>query len=615
MMRLNRHTMPVICMMLCLAGAGAPARDARILDLKELDDDGKTTRLRGTSLAIVDINSEIQISLDATVLQRRVTRLLGEDAVSDELIDRARALQDMSRKGLESIVPLTRALERWHDSGKGPDDVNALSEELDRSAAAKLGIMEMAETDRALHARLSAVYERVLRRRVSRAVLNRAFFEAAAEYAGQLRQTIDEALRKEGAYVQLGAWIVQDGQDRPLHLPGFDTYREGDFFVVDRWTLLPLNDSQKQQLKDLEKAAETINKEGMAALLKVEGLAHPAVADFLERAMDCLDRTETELASLKEAFATEAKSIRDLIDEARRRQQRYVSYVVSLKDKYGGASPAGFHSGVALLESTHADLVALQQRTQSIISEQARFLLDLRTRVEASAVTLSDSLIEAEKVLKECIDQLDDGVAHFAGQVSELLKGGLLSQEINTAVLEFGEEVLKLTLDKVPQSTELKLKWAGSRKAGDVVVLKLAAGSAKRQRKDLEERRLDLHRVLPHVQMTVGMIFSDPTGKTQVQNRFQAAPSYSILLKGFGDRGVMYNRLLTPGFGINVSALDFDKDDTPELGIAAVGSVFRDYFQVGYGYNINEDVGYWFFGLRLPLATFTLPRPESGPQP
>lgn len=615
MMRLDRRTLPVVWTTLWLAGAAALAGQGSVLTLTELDDDGKTTNLDGKPLAIVDINSEIKVRLNPTVLQTKVAQLLGEDAVSDELIDRATVLQDTSRKGLELIEPLTRALEKWAASPKEPDDVRALSEGLDKSADAKLGIIEIAEKDPALYARLNATYERVLRQRVSRAVLNRAFFETAAEYAGQLRHTIDESLQREGAYVQFGAWIVQDGQSRPLHLHGFDAYPESDFFVVDRWTLLPLNEQQKQQLKDLESAAQEINEDGMTALLKTGGLAQGAVADFLKRALDCLDKTETTLASLKEAVAEDAESILKLVDEARRDQRRYMSYVVSLRDKYASEPTAAFSSGAALLESTHADLVELQLRTKSFVSGQARFLRDLQAQVKASALNLSGALAEAEKALKECMDELEDGAAYFAGHVSELLKGGLFSQQINTAVLEFGQEVLRHTLDKVPQSTELNLKRTGMRKAGDVVVLKLAVGSAQRQRQILEDRRLDLHRVLPHIQMAIGMIFAEPAGSTLVQNRFQAAPAYSILLKGFGERGITYNRLLTPGFGVNVSALDFNKDDTLELGIAAVGSVFRDYFQLGYGYNINEDVAYWFFGLRLPLATFTLPRPESGPRP
>jgi hypothetical protein len=613
MMGLNHPTIAVICVSLAFAGVGVHAQESRVLTLEELDDDGKTTKLDRKPLAIVDINSEIKVRLDPGALQTAVAQLLGPDAVSDELINRARALQRTAQEGLEQIEPLSRALSVWAKSAKTPDDLAELSRALNESARPVLKVIDAAEDDPTLRARLNAALETVLG--APRAAQNRALFEAAAAYAGQLRQTIDETLQKEGAYVQLGAWIVQDGQDRPLHLRGFDAYPEGDFFVVDQWTLLPLNETQKQQLKDLEKAAKTINESGIEGLLKVEGITNGVVAEFLDRALDCVDKIEKAFLSLRGAVDAEAESISKLLDEARRNQQQYMIYLLSLKAKYDSESAKRFSSGAALLESTHADLVALQQRTKSFVSEQLGVLYKLQKEVKTSPMTVQEALDEAVDVVRACEQEVLERVANSAGHLSELLKGALFSQQINAAVLEFAEEVLKHTVDKVPQRTELKLKQTGMRKAGDVVVLKLAAGGAKRQREVLEERRLDLYRVLPHIGMSIGLIFADPTGTTGVQNRFQAAPSYSILLKGFGKRGVTYNRLLTPGLGLNVAALDFDKDDTPELGIAIVGSVLRDYLQLGYGYNVNEDVAYWFFGLRLPLATFTLPRPENLPPP
>ena len=614
MRKLNGHMTAVIGMIVLLAGAGALTAETPVLTLDELDDDGKTTPLGEKPLAIVDINSEIRIRLNLTALETKVAQLLGDYAVSNALIDRATVLQNTSRKGLELIEPLTQALARWAESAKDQNDVIMLSEELKKSAHPIGDIIGIAKDDPELRSRLNAALAAVSRG-APRAAQNRALFEAAADYAGQLRKTIDEALQKEGAYVQLGAWIVQDGQDRSLHLRGFDQYPEGDFFVVDRWTLLPLSEDQKQQLKDLEKAAKTINDKGVKGLLDINNAAHVAITDFMTQAQVCLDDIEKELVSLQAAVKEKAESLRTLVEEVEREQRRYKNYVVFLKDKYAGESAVSFSSGAALLESTHGDLIQFQQRTRSFVDSERRLINNLRANVVASAPELKEALgttlDRVEQIVQECKQKVLDAVAAFTGGFPAVVKGIHSAQEINTAVLEFGEEVLKLTLDKVPQSTELNLKRAGMRKAKDVVILKLAAGSAKRQRQILEERRLDLYRVLTHIEMSIGMIFADPTGTTGVQNRFQAGPSYSILFKGFGNREANYNRLLTPGFGLNVAALDFDKDDTPELGIAVVGSAFRDYLQVGYGYNVNEDVGYWFFGLRLPLPTFTLPSDQS----
>jgi hypothetical protein len=86
---------------------------------------------------------------------------------------------------------------------------------------------------------------------------------------------------------------------------------------------------------------------------------------------------------------------------------------------------------------------------------------------------------------------------------------------------------------------------------------------------------------------------------------FQVAPAYSLTLH-FGDRGLpLLDELLTPGFGISVSALDFDRDGTPELGLGGVVTLFHDVVQVGGGYNVFKNDGYFFFGLGIPLSGFS----------
>ena len=116
-----------------------------------------------------------------------------------------------------------------------------------------------------------------------------------------------------------------------------------------------------------------------------------------------------------------------------------------------------------------------------------------------------------------------------------------------------------------------------------------------------------MFRIQAHLETVVGLVFADPLGSSQVTNRFQAGPSYSVLLKHGSRRSILRNRLLLVGLGINVAALDFNHDDTPELEPGGVISFLGDYLQAGIGYNIPRDRGYWFFGLRLPLPTFTLP--------
>jgi hypothetical protein len=113
----------------------------------------------------------------------------------------------------------------------------------------------------------------------------------------------------------------------------------------------------------------------------------------------------------------------------------------------------------------------------------------------------------------------------------------------------------------------------------------------------METHQIILFHALTHVDTTVNLIFARNDGI------YQVAPSYSILLK-FGCRSsVLYNRLIDIGIGLNLAALDFNKDSTQELGAGVAVTAFRDYLQAGYGYNVNLNKYYWFFGLKLPMPT------------
>ena len=122
--------------------------------------------------------------------------------------------------------------------------------------------------------------------------------------------------------------------------------------------------------------------------------------------------------------------------------------------------------------------------------------------------------------------------------------------------------------------------------------------------KIIDQVEVGMHRILSHVVTAVGVNFANPEGNAALQNRFQAGPAYNVLFKVGSRESRFWNEFLSPGIGVNLTALDFDKDDAQELGVGLGVSLFRDWFQAGYGYDFGDDRGYWYFGLSLPLATF-----------
>ena len=54
-------------------------------------------------------------------------------------------------------------------------------------------------------------------------------------------------------------------------------------------------------------------------------------------------------------------------------------------------------------------------------------------------------------------------------------------------------------------------------------------------------------------------------------------------------------------FGINIAFLDFDEEESIELGIGMGLTIYKDFFEIGYGRNltVHENPWYWYAGLNF----------------
>lgn len=53
--------------------------------------------------------------------------------------------------------------------------------------------------------------------------------------------------------------------------------------------------------------------------------------------------------------------------------------------------------------------------------------------------------------------------------------------------------------------------------------------------------------------------------------------------------------------GVNVAFLDFDSAQSLEVGMALALTIYKDFFEIGYGRNltVREDPWYWYIGLNV----------------
>lgn len=577
--------------------------DARsILSFVEHDQDGHDRAL--TTTQPIDINSRITIRIDRESLRARPVSLGTGEAI-DAAIKRADALGKVAVKGQESLAPRAAALATWAltPNRADPATIKRLEQALAPTAAAALEIIHAAPAGSTLRQRLTVA----LSTAPGVAEQYRAVFDVAQTEAQALRASVDGLARGAGSYYVLGAWMVTAAGTSPIHIPGFDNYPPGERVEIERW-VIALTEAQKQQLRQLETNARSINNGSAGILEDVKANAATALRNFAESAIPCLTAVAAKIDALLAIGGEDIGSVRDEAEKAKSAIDTYREHLAALRAKYEG-TPATETSAAEFLIGTNEDLVDVVQRTREIVG-MLEGLAGLPNRVQNAASRLRNALRETAQAVEGCQGILKAN-ASASGSISDLINGALKGRTIAADLLEFAESLQHFDLESLPAEATVSLLYAGRRAAGDTLMIKLGVGQGEKKPEDLESEEFQVLRLLPHIDTVIVLIFAHPQGESELESHFQAAPSYSVLFKPRCKTAVC-RKLWDFGVGLNVAALDFNHDDVPELGVGGVVSLVRDYVEGGFGLNVPRKQWYGFFGLRLPLPAFTLPAAGSG---
>lgn len=605
--------LPILLLAVCMpAPAGAQAANAALpatplLKIQEKDEDGGSHAVTEIS----DISSTLRIEIDRDALRSRVAEQTAERLPAD-LAARLSGLHAALERREQSLERLASALDQWEKVRAS--GASTPPQEMIRNLSEAASPLDEVRKNPALAPRIRPrIEQRLGGGPMSIAEQYALVYDAIAEELRSAQAELDSFARENGISVQMGAWIATAKESRPIHLPGFDEYPEGERFVIDRWDIA-LNEAEQKQLESLAAQAKELKDPSdlALALWKANGpaLIEAAIAD--SATLTCAKELQGKAGALRDQVEEAQATLRAALESWKTQLESFQQELQTLRTRYGTGEGAAGKTASEFLLGTNQDLTALFERTSRLattLRDLAKTLTGLAAGYSGAAKTgLTELLGDAQSCARTATDEAGSWKNSLLNQVAMLQAG----RPLDLTAFEFGSEVKKLMLDEIPAEVTFPLETTGERAAGDSVVVKLALfeadGSGGGTEDALEHRRILLFRVLPHIERTVGLIFADPDGETQVTNRFQAAPGYSLLLKGTWDKGlrrssVAYNRIVDFGFGLNIAALDFNKDDTPELGLGLVLSAFRDILQAGAGYDVNEDEPYWFFGVRVPMPT------------
>jgi len=592
-----------------------PSRDTgAIFRIREVDEDGGVNDVPAGG-GVVDINSRLHVSIDKDRLRARLRREYGLESFTQGDLELLFALQEGAEQGLQSLSRLSPAMKSFTAAvSVGPpsdEDVAALQAGLAQAASVGADLLSRALDGDLAGTSLAGRIERRLLDAGVVSVEEQYFicFDECAREADSLRRALDAQLEEQAVFVQLGAWALAGSRPRPLNLPGFDTYPEGEFFRVERWRVAPSPD-QVRLIEELRAVASDLNRDDARLGELVRNLAHSTARGLFALVNECVAEIRSDLIGLDAEGDRILEVIRRRIGELQLELERYATLVSTRIAKYLDGDFLEGRSIGELLQALRSDYEEIRRATESLVTN-LRGLLDPDAILDPGngdpdALERVQDLVEG---LEACLGELEEEVRALAGQLASLFGIQLSASRINTAALEFGDRVLRHDIRSLPETSVLDLKFTGVRAENDSVLFKLGTGRVDPETgqpleavRQLQAVYVDLFRVLVHFDTSVNLIFADPNGSAAISSRFQFAPAYSILLKVGRRDSPLYNRLIDAGVGLNLALLDFDGDDNPELGVGGVVSILRDILQAGYGYNLNDDRWYGFFGLGLPLG-------------
>ncbi len=581
---------------LLLAGAvpsAAQQRDAppaRLLTFTEVTHTGKTYPMGSDSRA-VDVNSRIRIAIDRNALMAAAGGLALPDSITRDIVLFTRMLR-AANENLERV----RTAEASYAARP------AEAEKVDLMAAYRALGADQGDWRREASPAFLRKFDNSLDRveavalaantRPTSVEVYATRFAVAARHLQDLQGDVERIAARSGVSVRMGAWLMTNAGRQEVHLPGFDTVTPQEASVVPTYQLI-LTTEQAAQLQALREEAATAKRNEAATPFAGLNAWRSALRTAADQGVQCVTtaRDNARAAGLPQTgpFVGTTNAL--------------VQQWESLRTRYAaGAASAGDLAAVG------ADAAASWKAVQDWLKTADLLRTSAPTTVPAAATA---ALQEAAA----CRAQLETSVVHTLAPIMAAVQVGA-GRDLATEGLEFSDKVLSLDLGSVPETTELSLMTAGARSPGDQLVLRFSATGPDKREKLLASETFLVERAEPHIHLSVAMIWAhrdpDEAGAVGGKN-WHPAPGYSILLKRFfWDTGLArrhpgYAEVLNPGLGINLSAPDFNLDDTPEFAVGIVGSVFRDYLQGGVSYNLQHQTWFPFFGIRLPLPSSTLP--------
>jgi hypothetical protein len=566
----------------------------QVLSIEEIDRDGERypVEIGGQAYPIVDINSTLKVRINKDLVRRIAAekKPIALPVTSDQIATVTNILQRESQM-LALLGPCTRSYEECRGG------LRTFSTDMST-------ILKFVGTQKGLAAKVDSVMG------LDGVDAYKVIFTIIREEVSRIARLFESGASEQRPYFRLGGWIREEaGVLRPIHVPEFDKYTDGDFHEVPRF-IVPTPAELRKQYEAAREAANDYNQNGKDALIGLKNRIS-GVRDSVRTMLVCLRNAAVEALRIDSATGIVNREVQPLLKSV----DTILQKVNEVEKLIHGIASSRNPLQTALVSLS--DVVQLLKETRKMATDlQGVFdsTVDRVKRLGASVVKAKteDLLTSGSGCLASMRPFLKD-IDTVLTTIDDWSRLGVPQQvEVN---LQFGEQVDRFLIEDTPDSTQIDLRNTGLRSSGDQIFLKAALedgpGSERQlgRSTEIERRVFTMFQIDWHAQLSLGAMFLSPFKRNAVafSKQFQAAPATSLLLK-HGSRGsYMYNRFWSVGVGLNLAAPDFDLDGTPEVGLGVVVSTMKDYLQLGVGDNLGVEKWYWFFCLRFPVGTLTTP--------
>lgn len=563
----------------------------------------------GPRLPIVDVNSQLIIHVD----RAQVLKKAGKSFASD--------IPPQIEEGIAEIEKIlnmqSEILTLQHV--KPGDDEETRRKKLNKFSAAMVKLLTFAQKSPLIKKRVIEAMETI----EDITKIYPLIFEIIGDEIGKLPDRMRESLHHD-IYFRLGGWILHKGKDRHIHIEGFDTYKELEYSLYPFFTR-PTPEEFSRRIKKIQEQAARVNAEGFSSITSLKDNLKDTVdrlKDELEPTLECaIDSVKDTLDLDIEEDLKESKEFLENLEDVKEKVDELVDMTEKLKE-----SRADLEAQYNLLFGIERLSVGFKDELENLLKDFKKTEQEIKEVIKITdlKVEVKETLTETlKKIDKECLKGFKDVIdSHlFVRDFWDMFKSLFsASKESSTVLSNFGEEVESILIDNIPDQGVVNLRRAGPIEEGDEIVFKAVLEKRSQQGAEpvksatIARQSMVMFKIIK-IELNPGLIFVDPLGQEDqvtFSKTFQAAPSYSVLFKPGNRKSYTYNRFFRIGFGINVTALDFNQDSNYELGLGLVLSTFNDYLQVGIGRNMDSDGWYWFFGLNLPFGDIALPTAVTG---